>query len=225
MAYELYNLILASLRRDDRDTASDVARELLELYKYRGEPSEDDKVAMFHRLAFLALQDDADAEYHAPLDPAELSTLDYIDVLGTDAWTRLCREQVVCTAAGRSFKGHVNRQTVKDVNFVGPHHEYVISGSDGGVFFIWSRDSGSLLFIGRGDSMVVNCIVENPRLPIIASAGIDSDIKMWEPSDAPVAPGAQWFPIPRERWEETISSIKRSSPISSNVIAIPCHVQ
>lgn len=231
LAYEMYNLILASLRRDDRDTAADVARELLDLYKYRGGPSEDGEVAMFHRLAFLALQeedlvDEHLVEYHdTSLDPAELSTLNYVDVVETDAWARLCREEMVCTAAGRSFKGHMNRQTVKDVNFVGPHHEYVISGSDGGVFFIWSRDSGSLLFIGRGDSMVVNCIVENPRLPIIASAGIDSDIKLWEPSDAPVAPGAQWFPIPRERWGETISSIKRASPISSNVIAIPCHVQ
>lgn len=96
-------------------------------------------------------------------------------------WKDLTRQDLVCMTSQRRFKGHLNRRTVKDVTFVGPRHEFVASGSDGGFFFIWDKDDGSIVFMGYGDSRVVNCIAENPRIPAVAVGGVDHDIKLWQP--------------------------------------------
>eukprot|EP00854_Cymbomonas_tetramitiformis_P001160 gene1160-1731_t len=68
-------------------------------------------------------------------------------------------------------QGHRNMRTVKDVSFLGPHEEYVASGSDNGAMLIWCRYSGRLLFQYKGDSEVVNCIQAHPIDPVIASCG------------------------------------------------------
>jgi WD repeat-containing protein 42A len=39
----------------------------------------------------------------------------------------------------KRYRGHLNSATVKGVNFYGPHSEYVISGSDCGNIFFWSK--------------------------------------------------------------------------------------
>lgn len=33
----------------------------------------------------------------------------------------------------------------------------------------------------KGDESIVNCIQTHPILPIVATSGIDSDVKLWEP--------------------------------------------
>ncbi|KAK3234861.1 hypothetical protein CYMTET_54903 [Cymbomonas tetramitiformis] len=81
------------------------------------------------------------------------------------------------------YKGHRNMRTVKDVSFLGPHEEYVASGSDNGAMLIWCRYSGRLLFQYKGDSEVVNCIQAHPIDPVIASCGIDTTVKIWTPQD------------------------------------------
>ena len=40
------------------------------------------------------------------------------------------------------YRGHVSRQTIKDVAFVGPGACAVASGSDDGRMFIWDRYTG-----------------------------------------------------------------------------------
>ncbi len=40
------------------------------------------------------------------------------------------------------YRGHVSRQTIKDVAFVGPGDCAVASGSDDGRMFIWDRYTG-----------------------------------------------------------------------------------
>ncbi|KAB2043019.1 hypothetical protein ES319_D02G259900v1 [Gossypium barbadense] len=59
------------------------------------------------------------------------------------------------------YKGHRNCQTVKGVNFFGPKSEYVVSGSDCGRIFIWKKKGGELV--------------------LLASCGIECDIKIWTP--------------------------------------------
>ncbi|KAG0472687.1 hypothetical protein HPP92_014544 [Vanilla planifolia] len=92
------------------------------------------------------------------------------------------------TLAPQVYKGHRNCDTVKGVNFFGPHSEFVVSGSDCGRIFIWRKKGGELLRVMEGDKDVVNCIEPHPFAPIFASSGIEHDIKIWTPTAPEPAP-------------------------------------
>merc|ERR1712080_122787 len=78
------------------------------------------------------------------------------------------------------FKGHRNARTmIKEANFWG--EDYILSGSDCGRIFIWDRHTGDLIMLLQGDSRVVNCVQPHPFDPILASSGIDHNIKIWAP--------------------------------------------
>lgn len=63
-----------------------------------------------------------------------------------------------CSSHMRSYRGHCNIKTVKDVNYFGLDDEYVVSGSDSGHIFIWDRKTSTLVNILEGDSEVVNVV-------------------------------------------------------------------
>ncbi|XP_027088148.2 uncharacterized protein [Coffea arabica] len=84
-------------------------------------------------------------------------------------------------AGPQVFKGHRNCETVKGVNFFGPKCEYVVSGSDCGRIFIWKKKDGELIRVMEADKDVVNCIEPHPHTMVLASSGIESDIKLWTP--------------------------------------------
>ncbi|KAJ8452956.1 hypothetical protein Cgig2_014719 [Carnegiea gigantea] len=79
------------------------------------------------------------------------------------------------------FKGHQNCDTVKGVGFFGPKCEYVVSGSDCGRIFIWRKRDGELIRVMEADKHVVNCIESHPHATVLASSGIENDIKIWTP--------------------------------------------
>lgn len=89
------------------------------------------------------------------------------------------------------FTGHLNIETVKEVNFLGTHDEYVVSGSDDGNFFVWDSHTAELLGIWQGDGSVVNVVVPHPTLPVLAVSGIDDTVKLFGPVDVPVRPIAR----------------------------------
>ncbi|GAQ82529.1 hypothetical protein KFL_001140170 [Klebsormidium nitens] len=82
----------------------------------------------------------------------------------------------------QSYRGHRNAQTIKGVSFFGPSCEYVMSGSDCGRIFIWEKRTGRLVNLLKGDNHVVNCLEPHPGATILATSGIDSDIKIWTPT-------------------------------------------
>nr|XP_043607985.1 DDB1- and CUL4-associated factor 8-like [Erigeron canadensis] len=86
------------------------------------------------------------------------------------------------------FKGHMNCMTVKGVSFFGPNCEYVVSGSDCGRMFIWRKKDSELVRVMEADKKVVNCIQSHPHTPMLASSGIDRDIKIWTPTALERAP-------------------------------------
>ncbi|KAJ5115459.1 hypothetical protein NUU61_001218 [Penicillium alfredii] len=86
-----------------------------------------------------------------------------------------------CSSHMRSYRGHCNIKTVKDVNFFGLDDEYVVSGSDSGHVFIWDRKTANLVNILEGDSEVVNVVQGHPYEPTIAASGIDNTIKIFSP--------------------------------------------
>ncbi|XP_077262259.1 DDB1- and CUL4-associated factor 8-like isoform X2 [Temnothorax americanus] len=80
------------------------------------------------------------------------------------------------------YQGHRNSATVKGVNFFGPKSEYVISGSDCGNIFIWDKNTEAVVQWMPGDDQgVVNCLEGHPHIPILATSGLDYDVKIWEP--------------------------------------------
>jgi len=80
----------------------------------------------------------------------------------------------------QKYTGHRNSRTmIKEANFWG--NDYVMSGSDCGHIFIWDRHTAELVMLIEADQHVVNCLQPHPFDPILASSGIDYDIKLWSP--------------------------------------------
>lgn len=81
------------------------------------------------------------------------------------------------------YQGHRNNATVKGVNFFGPKSEYIVSGSDCGNIFIWDKDTESIVQWLLGDEQgVVNFLETHPFIPVLATSGLDYDVKVWVPS-------------------------------------------
>lgn len=67
------------------------------------------------------------------------------------------------------------------MNFLGSNDEYVTSGSDDGLFFLWDKKTAEIKGIWEGDESVVNCIEAHPSLPLVAVSGIDNTVKLFAP--------------------------------------------
>ncbi|GFS61034.1 DDB1- and CUL4-associated factor 6 [Trichonephila clavipes] len=81
----------------------------------------------------------------------------------------------------KKYTGHRNARTmIKESTFWGDN--FIMSGSDCGHIFIWDRHTTELVMIMEADHHVVNCLQPHPFDPILASSGIDYDIKLWAPS-------------------------------------------
>ncbi|XP_055629270.1 DDB1- and CUL4-associated factor 8 isoform X2 [Toxorhynchites rutilus septentrionalis] len=81
------------------------------------------------------------------------------------------------------YTGHMNLKTIKGVNFFGLQSEYVVSGSDCGNIFFWDKNSEVIVNWIKGDRAgVVNCLEPHPEYPILATSGLDHDIKIWVPN-------------------------------------------
>ena len=68
---------------------------------------------------------------------------------------------------------------IKEANFWG--NDFVMSGSDCGHVFVWEKDTAKLCMLLEADQHVVNCLQPHPYLPLLATAGIDYDVKLWAP--------------------------------------------
>ncbi|CAG7835719.1 unnamed protein product [Allacma fusca] len=81
------------------------------------------------------------------------------------------------------YEGHRNSATIKGVNFFGDKSQFIVSGSDCGHIFLWEKETESIINFLRGDENgVVNCLEPHPTSPILATSGLDDDVKIWIPS-------------------------------------------
>lgn len=108
------------------------------------------------------------------------------------------------------YTGHRNLETVKDVNFLGNRSQYVITGSDDGNFFIYSKDDSQLIGIYKGDSSVVNVLQPHPTLPIIAVSGIDDTIKIF----GPIKPGGRKI---KDQWDRKDEILRTNKDLNESV--------
>ncbi|XP_077968681.1 WD and tetratricopeptide repeats protein 1-like [Styela clava] len=80
------------------------------------------------------------------------------------------------------YCGHCNTTTdIKEANFFGDNGQYIIAGSDEGSFYMWEHDSTNLVRIMTADSSIVNCVQPHPSSCLLATSGIDPEIKLWSP--------------------------------------------
>lgn len=59
----------------------------------------------------------------------------------------------------------------------------MVSGSDCGHIFLWEKSSCQIIQFMEGDKGgVVNCLEPHPHLPVLATSGLDHDVKIWAPT-------------------------------------------
>jgi len=93
----------------------------------------------------------------------------------------------------KRYQGHRNSATTKGVNFYGPRSEFVVSGSDCGNVFIWDKETSGLVTLMAGDDNgVVNVLEPHPHLPVLATSGLDDEVKVWMPFEETSGPGQCW---------------------------------
>ena len=72
---------------------------------------------------------------------------------------------------------------VKGVNFYGLKSEFIVSGSDCGNVFLWDKKSEAIVnYFNADDGGVVNVLEPHPHAPILATSGLDHDVKIWLPT-------------------------------------------
>lgn len=80
------------------------------------------------------------------------------------------------------YLGHCNTTTdIKEANFFGPDGQFIIAGSDDGIFFIWNRKTTNIVRAMWGDTSIVNCVQPHPSSCLLATSGIDPVVKIWTP--------------------------------------------
>ncbi|XP_049280801.1 WD and tetratricopeptide repeats protein 1 [Anopheles funestus] len=79
------------------------------------------------------------------------------------------------------YIGHCNTKTdIKEANYFGDSN-YIVAGSDDGNFFIWDRHSGIIHSIFQADELIVNCVQPHPFICMLATSGIDHEVRLWSP--------------------------------------------
>lgn len=77
------------------------------------------------------------------------------------------------------FSGRRNERTfAKQVAYF-LDESLVLTGCDSGRIAVWDRRTGELLRRFKADGNIVNCVAAHPYAPLLASSGIDSNIKLW----------------------------------------------
>ncbi|XP_027847934.2 WD and tetratricopeptide repeats protein 1-like [Aphis gossypii] len=80
------------------------------------------------------------------------------------------------------YYGHCNTSTdIKEANFFGNKNQFIVAGSDDGLFFVWDKHTENNLLLLKGDSSIVNCVQPHPSEFMLATSGIDNEVKLWSP--------------------------------------------
>lgn len=112
------------------------------------------------------------------------------------------------------YSGHRNSQTIKGVSFFGSNDEYVMSGSDCGRIYIWKKKGAELVRVMVGDRHIVNQLESHPRIPVIATCGIEKTVKLWAPSSK------EFPPLPHDV-DEILESNRKRRENNSRVTLSP----
>ncbi len=116
---------------------------------------------------------------------SEYGLSDLIDFHGLDVVNRLLNfdseQERTIIGYHCNYSKHNSTQTVKDVYFVGSKGQFIATGSDLGYFFLYDKETSETVYLGAGDRHVNNVVQGHPSLPVLATSGIESTVKIWEP--------------------------------------------
>lgn len=88
------------------------------------------------------------------------------------------------------YVGQCNLQTdIKECCFLGCNDELVAAGSDDGRVFIFRTATGECIRVFTADEDVANAVQPHPHLPVLATSGIESTVKLWSPEGEPTTGG------------------------------------
>lgn len=83
----------------------------------------------------------------------------------------------------KRYCGHCNINTdIKEANFYGPRGEFIVAGSDDGALYVWDKQSTNLIKAIQADMHIVNCVQTHPSICMLATSGIEPDVKVWSPT-------------------------------------------
>jgi len=133
----------------------------------------------------------------------------------TEFWrTALCEEEgkTADNSFTQRFRGHQNFITSKEVSFFGTESEYVITGSEDGLIFIWEAETGEILNILQGDKELVHSVQGHPQTVMLASSGYDGTVKLWTPVLPEAVPPTSFDNIIRHNIAEVENTLKHRGP-------------
>lgn len=117
------------------------------------------------------------------------------------------------------YQGHRNSRTsIQQAIFWGD--DYVMSGSDCGRIMVWEKDTARLMMGFPADERVVNCLAPNPRNYVLASSGIDYDIKLWSTQALREGP----LQVSDEEMKRIIENNELMLEESKHTISVPPHL-
>jgi hypothetical protein len=64
--------------------------------------------------------------------------------------------------------------------FGGASDEFILSGSDDSRAYIYCAHTGKLIKKLTGHAQIVNVSIMHPYLPLVATSGIDSEVRLWK---------------------------------------------
>ncbi|KAI5838083.1 WD40-repeat-containing domain protein, partial [Morchella snyderi] len=80
----------------------------------------------------------------------------------------------------RKFTGQKQKEFMIRSCFGGADENFVVSGSEDSMVYIWHKENGTLVETLPGHSGIVNCVAWNPANPhMFASAGDDHKVRIW----------------------------------------------
>jgi WD40 repeat protein len=114
-----------------------------------------------------------------PSDEASEASSTRFNLLGIN--NSIAQELESCeTTYAMKFVGHKNMVTMKNAEFLGPHQEFVISGSDDGKLFIWSTATGKIVNVLNSGDNEITRVASRPNDLIIASTELfNKKVRLW----------------------------------------------
>lgn len=117
------------------------------------------------------------------------------------------------------YQGHRNSRTsIKEAIFWGD--DYVMSGSDCGRVMVWEKETAKLIMGFPADERVVNCLAPNPHHYVLASSGIDYDIKLWSTQSLKEAP----LKVSDDEMKRIVENNELMLEESKHTISVPPHL-
>ncbi|RMC22714.1 hypothetical protein DUI87_00281 [Hirundo rustica rustica] len=116
--------------------------------------------------------------------------------------------------------------SVKGVNFYGPKSEFVVSGAaTAATFSCGKKSSCQIVQFMEGDKGgVVNCLEPHPHLPVLATSGLDHDVKIWAPTaEAPTELQGLKEVIKKNKVERDEDSLHHTDMFDSHMLWFLMH--